>query len=284
MHDGGTYLCMEGPQFSTLAESRLYRALGLRRDRHDQHARGQTRPRGRALLCLGRHGHRLRLLARGPWRGGRGHGDRRADRQRRARPAAWSPGCPRCWAPDRAPCPHGCDRALDLRHHDRPREARPGRCWRSSTPSPGACSDRRTSEPDDPAEDRQGLHPHHRRFPARRHPVPRRDHALCRSARLPHGDRPVADPLCRPADRQGRGAGGARLHPGRRRGAPAVHRLRADPQEGQAAGPDHQPGLHAGIRRGGGRGARRRHAARATRCCWSTTCWPPAAPPRPASS
>ncbi|MEO8521506.1 MAG: S-methyl-5'-thioadenosine phosphorylase [Acidobacteriota bacterium] len=29
VHKGGTYVCMEGPQFSTLAESRLYRAWGL---------------------------------------------------------------------------------------------------------------------------------------------------------------------------------------------------------------------------------------------------------------
>jgi 5'-methylthioadenosine phosphorylase len=28
VHRGGTYLCMEGPQFSTRAESRLYRAWG----------------------------------------------------------------------------------------------------------------------------------------------------------------------------------------------------------------------------------------------------------------
>lgn len=28
LHRGGTYLCMEGPQFSTLAESRLYRSMG----------------------------------------------------------------------------------------------------------------------------------------------------------------------------------------------------------------------------------------------------------------
>ena len=28
VHDGGTYLAMEGPQFSTLAESRLYRQWG----------------------------------------------------------------------------------------------------------------------------------------------------------------------------------------------------------------------------------------------------------------
>ncbi len=29
VHPGGTYVCMEGPQFSTLAESRLYRAWGM---------------------------------------------------------------------------------------------------------------------------------------------------------------------------------------------------------------------------------------------------------------
>jgi 5'-methylthioadenosine phosphorylase len=29
VHDGGTYLCMEGPAFSTRAESRMYRAFGV---------------------------------------------------------------------------------------------------------------------------------------------------------------------------------------------------------------------------------------------------------------
>ena len=29
IHDGGTYVCMEGPQFSTLAESQLYRSWGM---------------------------------------------------------------------------------------------------------------------------------------------------------------------------------------------------------------------------------------------------------------
>ena len=29
VHQGGTYVCMEGPQFSTLAESKLYRSWGL---------------------------------------------------------------------------------------------------------------------------------------------------------------------------------------------------------------------------------------------------------------
>lgn len=62
---GGTYLCMEGPQFSTQAELPV-QELGLRRDRHDQCARSQTRPRGRTLLRIGCHGHGLRLLASRP--------------------------------------------------------------------------------------------------------------------------------------------------------------------------------------------------------------------------
>ena len=34
-HVGGTYVVIEGPQFSTRAESELYRVLGGQRDRHD---------------------------------------------------------------------------------------------------------------------------------------------------------------------------------------------------------------------------------------------------------
>ena len=59
------YLCMEGPQFSTRAESEVYRALGRRRHRHDQPAGGEARARGRDLLRHAGDGHRLRLLARG---------------------------------------------------------------------------------------------------------------------------------------------------------------------------------------------------------------------------
>ena len=29
MHRGGTYICIEGPQFSTKAESRIYRSWGV---------------------------------------------------------------------------------------------------------------------------------------------------------------------------------------------------------------------------------------------------------------
>ena len=53
---GGTYMVMEGPQFSTRAESELYRSWGCKCDRHDQHAGGQARPRSRNLLRDGGHG------------------------------------------------------------------------------------------------------------------------------------------------------------------------------------------------------------------------------------
>ena len=50
VHKGGTYVCMEGPQFSTLAESKLYRACGLRHHRDDEPAGGEARARGGDLL------------------------------------------------------------------------------------------------------------------------------------------------------------------------------------------------------------------------------------------
>ena len=56
---GGTYVCMEGPAFSTRAESHLYRSWGGRSDRDDQLARGQVGPRSGDLLHHHRHGDRL---------------------------------------------------------------------------------------------------------------------------------------------------------------------------------------------------------------------------------
>ncbi len=77
VHRGGTYVCIDGPMFSTRAESKLLSLLGRRRHRHDQPARGQARARGRDVLRHDRARHRLRLLAR--IRGGRvRRGGRRA--------------------------------------------------------------------------------------------------------------------------------------------------------------------------------------------------------------
>ena len=57
--DGGTYLAMEGPQFSTRAESELYRRVGLRGGWDDQHAGGEAGARGGALLRDRGDGDRL---------------------------------------------------------------------------------------------------------------------------------------------------------------------------------------------------------------------------------
>jgi len=46
----GTYVCMEGPQFSESRREPDLQAARLFGDRHDQHAGGQARARGRDLL------------------------------------------------------------------------------------------------------------------------------------------------------------------------------------------------------------------------------------------
>ena len=60
---GGTYLCMEGPQFSSLAESQTYRALGYPVIGMTNMPEAKTGPRGGDLLRQRRHGDRFRLLA-----------------------------------------------------------------------------------------------------------------------------------------------------------------------------------------------------------------------------
>ncbi len=62
-HRGGTYVCMEGPQFSTLAESHTYRQLRFDVIGMTNAHRGQARPRSGNLLRQLRDDHRLRLLA-----------------------------------------------------------------------------------------------------------------------------------------------------------------------------------------------------------------------------
>ena len=62
-HRGGTYVCMEGPQFSTLAESHTYRQL--RFDVIGMTNLTEAKLAREAELCYAavRHDHRLRLLA-----------------------------------------------------------------------------------------------------------------------------------------------------------------------------------------------------------------------------
>jgi 5'-methylthioadenosine phosphorylase len=113
VHDGGTYLAMEGPQFSTLAESRMYRdvwgcdVIGMTNMPEAKLAR-------EAELCYApvamvtdydswhpEHGsvqiaEIIRILT----------GNAAKARGTVAR-------LPAILGPDREPCPHGCDRALD---------------------------------------------------------------------------------------------------------------------------------------------------------------------------
>ena len=81
-------------------------------DRHDQHAGGQARPRGRDLLRDRRDGDRFRLLASRPRRRhGAGHhqGAHRQRREGEALVARLARDFPR----EHEPCPIGSDRALD---------------------------------------------------------------------------------------------------------------------------------------------------------------------------
>ena len=100
LHRGGTYVCMEGPQFSTRAESLLAPQLGRGSHRHDGGDGGQALPRGRALLRVAGAGHRLRLLAR---RGGGGH--RRGGRRGPDAPTSPAPrrSCAACRRTPRSP-------------------------------------------------------------------------------------------------------------------------------------------------------------------------------------
>ena len=59
IHRGGTYLAMEGPQFSTLAESRLYRQWGCDVIGMTNMPEAKTRSRSRIALCHTRYGDRL---------------------------------------------------------------------------------------------------------------------------------------------------------------------------------------------------------------------------------
>lgn len=113
VHDGGTYLAMEGPQFSTLAESKMYRevwgadVIGMTNMPEAKLAR-------EAELCYASvamitdydswHPHHgevdvSRIIATLL-----GNADKAREMVRRL---------PALVGAERAPCPHGCDRALD---------------------------------------------------------------------------------------------------------------------------------------------------------------------------
>ncbi|MFZ5752533.1 MAG: S-methyl-5'-thioadenosine phosphorylase [Pseudomonadota bacterium] len=113
VHMGGTYLAMEGPQFSTLAESRLYRDWGC-------HVIGMTgMPEAKlareAELC---YASVAMVTDYDCW-----HPDHdavdvaqviRTLTGNAAQARAMVAGLPALLGQRREPCPHGCDRSLDF--------------------------------------------------------------------------------------------------------------------------------------------------------------------------
>jgi len=113
LHDGGTYMAMEGPQFSTLAESRLYReqwgcdVIGMTNMPEAKLAR-------EAEIC---YATVAMVTDYDSWHPDHGEVDITSilktmhDNVDKAK-AMISAAVPRLGG-TRAPCPHGCDRALE---------------------------------------------------------------------------------------------------------------------------------------------------------------------------
>ncbi len=114
VHRGGTYLAMEGPQFSTLAESKLYRevwgcdVIGMTNMPEAKLAR-------EAELC---YASIAMITDYDSWHPDHGEVDvteiikTLTGNAERARNLV--KGLPALLGAERTPCPHGCDRALDF--------------------------------------------------------------------------------------------------------------------------------------------------------------------------
>jgi 5'-methylthioadenosine phosphorylase len=113
VHRGGTYLCMEGPQFSTLAESRLYReqwgcdVIGMTNMPEAKLAR-------EAELC---YASVAMVTDYDSWHPDHGEVEIadiiRTMTANSTKGKAMVARLPGLLGTDRAPCPHGCDRALE---------------------------------------------------------------------------------------------------------------------------------------------------------------------------
>ena len=112
VHEGGTYLAMEGPQFSTRAESRLYRSWGC--DVIGMTAMPEARLAREAELC---YASVAMVTDYDCWHDAHGAVDVAqviAVLTANAGTAkAMIAALPGLLGPTRAPCPCGCDRALD---------------------------------------------------------------------------------------------------------------------------------------------------------------------------
>jgi 5'-methylthioadenosine phosphorylase len=112
VHDGATYIAMEGPQFSTLAESRLYRSWGA--DVIGMTGMPEAKLAREAELC---YASVAMVTDYDCWHPGHDAVDVAAVIRTLTANAgnarALVAALPALLGPDRAPCPHGCDRALD---------------------------------------------------------------------------------------------------------------------------------------------------------------------------
>jgi 5'-methylthioadenosine phosphorylase len=112
VHEGGTYLCMEGPQFSTLAESRLYRSWGC--DVIGMTNMPEAKLAREAELC---YASVAMVTDYDCWHDSHGAVDVSQVVAVLTGNAAKARGLvarlPALLGRDRTPCPHGCDRALD---------------------------------------------------------------------------------------------------------------------------------------------------------------------------
>ncbi|MEO1455609.1 MAG: S-methyl-5'-thioadenosine phosphorylase [Pseudomonadota bacterium] len=114
VHDGGTYLAMEGPQFSSLAESKLYRevwgcdVIGMTNMPEAKLAR-------EAELC---YASVAMITDYDSWHPDHGEVDVTDIIRTLTGNAEKAKGLvarlPGLLGADRAPCPHGCDRALEF--------------------------------------------------------------------------------------------------------------------------------------------------------------------------
>ncbi len=112
VHQGGTYLAMEGPQFSTLAESRLYRSWGC--DVIGMTGMPEAKLAREAELC---YASVAMVTDFDCWHPDHGAVDvsqviqTLTDNSSSAKSLITQ--LPALLDPTRTPCPHGCDRALE---------------------------------------------------------------------------------------------------------------------------------------------------------------------------
>ena len=112
VHQGGTYLAMEGPQFSTLAESRLYRSWGC--DVIGMTGMPEAKLAREAELC---YASVAMVTDFDCWHEGHGSVDVSQVLQTLTANSSSAKSLISHLSgllnTSRAPCPHGCDRALD---------------------------------------------------------------------------------------------------------------------------------------------------------------------------